>query len=304
MPPTNNLLTAERISRLGIALLTRTLVLPRTVSQVPGPEFAGPSGGTVILRVRVPRDSRVQETPNATITFDLVDEVEVPVVLRHHYNGTIVTDEDLSLNLESFGQQVLEPQIAAVAKGAEDEAATVLNQIPDTIGDVTDQNFDSRILEARRILGRKEVPLGNRWVAMSPEFAEIALGTKLLSEVDASGNPSALRDAVVGRYRGFNFIESAGIEAGHAVAYHMSAVGMGIRAPVQPAGAAQSASASEGGISLRTVYDYDSSRLSDTLVTSTFAGASLVVDRDEEDSGEPGEATILKRAVGLSVNES
>lgn len=296
----NVLLTADRISRLGVQLLTRSLVLGRTVSQVPGPEFSGPTGGKVILRVPVPRDSRIQATPGALITFDDVDEVPIPVTLRHHYNGTVVTDEDLSLTLEDFGTQILQPQISAVAKGAENEAAAVLNAIPSTINDVAVANFDARILQARRILGRNEVPLGDRWVAMSPEFAEVALETKLLSEVDASGNPSALADAVVGRYRGFNFVESAGIAAGQAVAYHMSAIGMGIRAPVAPQGAAQTSSAEDGGISLRVVYDYDSSRLSDTVVTSTFAGAALVEDRDPDGEGE--DPTILKRAVGLALN--
>ena len=60
-------LTAQGISGVALELLTRMLVLPRTVASVPGTEFAGANGDTITVRVRLPRTAKVQETPGSAI---------------------------------------------------------------------------------------------------------------------------------------------------------------------------------------------------------------------------------------------
>lgn len=46
------ILTASSISSIALELLTRSLVLPRTVVRPPGAEFSGPNGATISVRVR------------------------------------------------------------------------------------------------------------------------------------------------------------------------------------------------------------------------------------------------------------
>ena len=301
-----SLLTAQQIARVSVALLGRALVLPRTTTRVPGEEYAGPSGGTVTLRVRVPRTARVQASPGDQITMDGLEEVSVPVTLAHLYNGTNLTDEDLTLTLESFAEQVAAPMVGAIARGAEDRIAAVMNaMVPDlTFDDLTATTIDDAILAAREQLGRAEVPLGNRWLAVSPEFATAMLGDDNESNVNEAGTPSALRDAVIDRRRGFVVVESSSLAPGAAVAYHQSAFAMGLRAPVNAPGAASSASASEDGIALRVLRDFDITRLSEGVVASTFAGAAAVLDKDpdpESGSGEP--EPIQRRAVRMQLAE-
>ena len=273
---TNTPLTAERISRLAVELLARTVVLPRTVTVVPGGEFAGPTGGVVQLRVRQPRQSRIQSTPGDTITFDDLEEASVAVRVNHHYNASALSDEDLSLNLEDFGAQVLEPMVAAVAQGAENEIAYAMNNLDVDLTISTDgKDIVAKVLAAREMLGRADVPTGDRWLAVSPEVATMLLGVDKLTAVDASGSPSALRDAVIGRIYGFNVVETSALTEFTAVAYHRSAFGAAFRAPAATAGATSSV-ASVGGISLRTVRSFDVSRLSEMVAVSTFAGAAVV----------------------------
>lgn len=274
-------LTAQGISSLAIELLTRLLVLPMTASRVPGGEFAGSNGDTITVRVPQPSTARTQSTPGGTITYDDVDEVAVDVTLAHLYHAKLVSDEELSLNLEDFGRQITRVQVAAVATRAENQMATVMNNLSsDLTVEVDGSNIDEVILEARELLGRNDVPLTDRWLAVSPEVATFLLAADLLARVDASGSSSALREAIIGRYRGFTVVESSGLAAGRAAAYHQSGFAFANRVPVSPRGATSTATAEAGGIGMRQIFQYVPDKLSDATVVSTFAGAVAVPDND------------------------
>ena len=119
------LLTAVPIGELAIELLRRQIVLPALVSRVGAADYTG-SGGTVTLRIPVPRTAREQETPGTQIDFDAIEEEKVDVTLKHWYDATILTDEDMTLSLVDYGRQVLAPQVGSVAEAAENELAEVM----------------------------------------------------------------------------------------------------------------------------------------------------------------------------------
>jgi hypothetical protein len=52
------LVTAQGIADVSIALLTRALTLPRTVTRIPGAAFAGPNGATITVLVPQVRSAR------------------------------------------------------------------------------------------------------------------------------------------------------------------------------------------------------------------------------------------------------
>ncbi len=269
-------LTAKGISRTGIALLTRTLVLPMTVTRVPGEDFAGDNGDTISVRVPTPTAARTQATAGTAITYDEMLETLVDVTVSHLYNATRITDEDLSLNLEQFGTQITAKQVKAVATGAEDEIATAMNALAADASIAADgSDIEAQILAAREQLGVDDVPASDRWFAVSPQVATFLLSLDKFTRVDASGSDSALRDAMIGRLYGFNFVESNGLTAGTGVAYHQSGFVFANRTPVAPRGAADSATAMEAGIGMRQIFQYDPDVLSDASVISTFGGAAL-----------------------------
>ena len=272
-------LTSQQISSLAVGLLTRDLILPGTVSRVPGAEFAGSNGDTITVRVPQPGSSRTQATPGATITYDDVNEVGVNVTLSHLYHGKLVSDEELSMDIENFGVQVTRVQTAAVATGAEGLLAASMNGLASE-GDfaLTASADDTKatLLEARRLLSAQNVPAGERFLAVSPEIAVRLLSVDDFTRVDASGDDSALRDAMLGRIYGFTVVESNALDAGTAVAYHKSGFVFANRVPVAPRGASESASATVGGIGLRHIFQYVPDKLSDASVVSTFAGAAVV----------------------------
>ncbi len=274
-------LTAQGIANVSIALLTRQLVLPRTVTPIPGAEFAGANGDTVTIRVPQPGTARTQASAGATITYDDVDEVPVDVQLSHLYHAKLVSDQELSLQLEDFARQITRVQTSAVATRAENLLATVMNGLSSDIEVAADgSDFDAAVLEAREQLIRANVPMDDLWLALSPEMGTFALASDLLARADQSGSTSALRNATIGQYRGFNTVVSAGLSAGGAVAYHSSGFAFANRVPVTPRGVVDSATANEGGIGMRQIFQYVPDKLSDASVVSTFAGAAAVADTD------------------------
>lgn len=275
----NTLLTSATISRAALGLLTRNIVLPQTVTRVAETDFRGGHGDTVTIRVPVKVAARVQGTPGAAITYDNITETGVNVTLAHLYNGVKVTDEDLSLDIVDFGAQILQPQAAGIAEGAEDQLAAAMN------GLVADQSFalngtdadtEGAILAAREALSSANVPQGDRFFAVSPEIATRVLSVDKFVRVDESGANNALREAVIGRLYGFTFVESNALTAGTAVAYHRSSFAFANFAPTLPSGAADGASMAVGGTALRWIRHYDPDILSDRSVLSTFAGAAAV----------------------------
>lgn len=270
-------LTAKGISATGVALLTRTLVLPMTVTRVPGEDFAGSNGDTITLRVPQPSSARTQATAGAAITYDDTNETAVDVQVNHLYHASKITDEDMSLSIEDFASQVTRKQVAAVATGGEDELATAMNAVAvDASILANGSDISAQILAAREDLGSNDVPTGGRWLAVSPGVATFMLELDKFSKVNESGSDSALRDAILGRIYGFTVVESNALDAGTALAYHTSGFAFGNRTPVAPRGAADSATASDNGIGIRQIFQYDPDVLSDASVISTFAGASLV----------------------------
>lgn len=295
------LLTAQGISRVAIEMLVRQLSLPRTVTMVPGEEFAGSNGDTITLRVPLAQSARTQASAGAPLTADALNEVGVDVAMSHIYHLHNLTEQELAFEIENFARQVTLPQVNAVALGVEAKLTTVMNALAadDSVYEFalaeSDADTIAGILAIRQELGEKEVPLSDRFLAVSPEIATRLLKVDAFVKANESGSSDALRDAVIGRIFGFTVVESNGLTAGTAIGYHRSGFGLAVRAPLPARGAGSSASASAQGISMRQVFQYDASVASDQSLVSTFAGAAAVWE-------DGGTATDSRRWVKLDTS--
>lgn len=275
-------LTAKGISSLAIELLTRSIVLPRTISLISGGEYSGPNGDTITVRVPQPGAGRTQTTRGADVVFDDVVEIPVDVQLKHLYHAKLVSDEEMTLDIENFASQITRTQVAAVAEAAEDQAAAVMNALvaDDTVNPAAP---DEAILAAREWLGENDAPAGDRYLAVSPAMASVLLQYDKFTKVNEAGSSDALRDALLGRIFGFWVVESNALTSGTAVAYHRSGFAMANRTPVNLDSAKDSANATAQGIGLRQVFDFVPTKLSTASIVSTFSGAAAVYDGDSGD---------------------
>ena len=293
------LLTAQGISQVAIALLRRRIVLPATVTAIPGADFDGANGDTITVRVPQPASAREQVTPGATITYDDIDEVPVDVTLRHLYHAKLITDEEANFELEDFGRQILRIQVDAVARGAEDTLADAMNDldVDATIEFAATASADDTkavILAARSRLIAAGAPPDDLFAAVDANIAGRILS--LLTPVAWTGPESAFRSAIIGQLFGFTFVESGALDANTAHFYHRSGFVFANRTPRPPrSDTAESASTTEGGIGIRSILQYDPNRLSEASVLSTFAGAGAVY---EDESSPPTAQRFVKVGVG------
>lgn len=287
----NAFLKAERIIAQGLGLLQRELILPRLVQRYGEADFVGAKDDTVNVRIPSILKGREYEWRTRTnpIVVDELNEFSVPVRLdKHPYSAIGITDEELTLDIASWGEQVARPQARAVAEQLEsyiadamvsaNYAETVTYAAPAS-PDADDLSFYRAAVEARRILNQANVPAAGRVIALGANVEAAALQSPHLVKVNEAGADDALREAIIGRIAGFTVVGNVNsVDPDFAVAFHPTAFGFANVAPVVPAGVPAGATAVFEGLAMRWVRDYDSDYLRDRSVFSAFAGAASIED--------------------------
>lgn len=281
----NTFQNATRIARTAVGTLDLELVLGSTVWRDFDAEFTGGSGYTV--NVRVPAkltglaygDAFGEHTDSLTKAA-ITESVHAVKLNTMAYHLAPLTDEDLTLNIDSFESRVLMPQAVAVAEKVESVLATAM----DGATYATTLNMDetdpwATIVAARKALNAAKVPARDRFLAVGSDIeADILSDENLLRRVDASGTDATLREGYIGRLGGFTVVPTNALPSDTAVAYHRSAFILATRAPVVPQGASAGAAASYGGYALRWIRDYDADLAQDRSFVSTFCGTKVVTD--------------------------
>ena len=291
----NAFLKAEKIISQGLGLLQRELVLPRLVVRYTERDFAGAKNDTITIRIPSILKGREYEwrTRSAPIEVDELEEFSVPVQLDTHvYSAVGITDEELTLDIASWGDQVARPQIRAVAEVLESAIATQMaaadfrHEVPFVQGDPDDPNdrsFYRAAVAARKALNDENIPMAGRVLLLGSDVEEAALLSPHLVKANEAGSDSALRDAEVGRIAGFRVFQTNSVDPDFAVAMHPTAFALGNVAPAVPDGVSKGARQVFEGLGLRWIRDYDSDFLRDRSVYSSFAGVASVEDgRDLE----------------------
>jgi hypothetical protein len=324
----NAFLKPTVIAATAVGLLYRELVVPRTIwtDAVNAAEFVGAFGDTVTMRVPARRSARTRVLRAGTaITNDVSNEFGVDVKLTTDvYNGAPITDEELTLDIVNFSEQILMPQITAIAEGLEDQAVAEIEGAdyeaemtlnPDwsefTVNGATDWYRVAN--RARKLLNNKFVPKANRTLLVGSDVEEEILNSDRFTRNDNIGADAvdALREGTIGRIAGFNVIPSAALEADEAYAYHRTAFVMAARAPRVPQGVAfgtqrslsegsQGGTAQVAGIGARWIMDYDYTNTTDRSLVNTWVGTATV--KDPVTPSNPASAMALDRAVKIANN--
>lgn len=285
---------ADKIAGVGLGLLQRQVVLPNLFRNRFGiADFRGAKGD--VVNVKRPALLRARDagfrTRNTIVIDDLITSRIQVKLDRYPYSGVGLSDEELTLDVVDYGQEVTAPQARALAEDFENTVATVLaganyvfevNYAPAGSGDITDPRKVA--IEARKLLNGANVPSSGRyWIVGADVSASIASFEKLL-DVDTSGLPEALREGVVGRLAGFTIVESNALGAEESYFVHDSAVALAFVAPAAPKGATSAGIAVEGGLAVRQLFDYDADTLSDRSILSVFTGGAIVTDPEIDET--------------------
>jgi hypothetical protein len=245
----NAFLKAERIVSQGLGLLQRELILPRLVTRLADADFKGTKNDTVNIRIPSLLAGREYEwrTRTQPIIVDDLNETSIPVTLNKHiYSAVQITDEELTLDIADWGEQVARPQIRAVSERLEGLIATAMaganfaHSVDYTPGDgsADDTSFFETAVEARKFLNVENVPAAGRVIVLGANAEAAALRSPHLIRANEAGDDMALREATIGRIAGFTVIGNVNsVDPDFAIAFHPTAFGFANVAPVVPDGA-------------------------------------------------------------------
>lgn len=275
---------AARIASQALGLLQRELVLPNMVWRDAGGDFAGAAGDTISIRIPSYTTARTRVLRAGTaVTLDDLAESVVNVTLNTDvYKAVAITDEQLTLDIASFGSQVMDPVVRSVAMGVEDAvAASMTNATYATTIEIANggtQDVYDAFIDARKALNNANVPLGERYAVVGSNIEARLLKSPSLVKANEANSDSALREASIGRIAGFNVSVSNAIGPNYGYVFHKSAYVLSTRAPVVPDGATWGASQSFNGLAMRVLRDYDFVNVRDRLLADVYIGTNTVSD--------------------------
>lgn len=300
----NEFLHPDVIAAAALGILEREVVLPAFVTRMADSDFRGARGDTVTLRVPAYLEAREYEFRNdrqQPIEIDEIQEIGVDVKLdKMPYSAVALTDENLTLDIANFGEQVLGPQARAMVRSMEQTVADTIEDAP-IATTVTEADPFRAAAKARAELNKQSVPLDGRALLLGADVETAYLSSPLLVRVDTSGSPAALRDAQIGRVAGFDTFVSQFIDADTAYAIHRSAFALANLAPVVPDGVSFGASQNYSGYAVRWIRDYDAMFLRDRSVLNSLIGCSSVNDGGQSGKEHEDENVRVVKVEGIKA---
>lgn len=286
----HTLYTPTQAARSTIAALRYLSVLPRTVRQDFSQEFIAGRGRTVDIKIDPISAGTARTYTDANraardaIVFDDLTETTVPVTMDTQvYKAIRLPDDFATFTLESLEREVLKPQAISVAdgiatpllakfNGVTTQTTSGADGVPALLADGS--NAMAVLIAMRKVMNKRNVPLADRFLALTPAAEAAFLSLPQFQKVNESGSDGVLREAELGRLMGFNILVDNGLTK--SVAYHRDAFALVTRPSRPPEGAAKSAVASENGFALRWLQHYNPLQLEDQSVVDTFVGTKVL----------------------------
>lgn len=312
----NSYLKSNKIAATALGLLEREIILPGLIWRDAAGDFAGAAGDTISMRVparttartRTLRGTRPSASEgNGIITMDELAETKIDVTLDTAvYNAIPVTDEEMSLDLSNFGQQILAPQVRSVAEGIENAvAAEMVGATYATTLTLDTADPYKTLVDARVQFNKDNIPQSERIIVVGADMEGVFLKSDHLSMYNQAGDASALRDATIGRIAGFDrIVVSNALPADVGFVFHRTAYVLNMRSPAVPQGATFGSSQSYNALAMRWLRDYDFRNVQDRSLVDTYIGTNIVADGDMFDSANKPVAESARtfvRAIKLTM---
>ncbi|MFG3200369.1 P22 phage major capsid protein family protein [Streptomyces sp. NPDC048208] len=310
----------QKLLGAALPLLKRSLILSAFIDKLSGDGFKGAQGDVLNIRrpaVLAARSEAITRSKSRSIQTDEIVESAIQVKLDQHvYSAVDITDAEATLDVDSFAEQILAPQVEAIASDLDLKVRDALETLPDLkdannatvlIGRDDDPEVQAKkirfaIPKLRQHLNKNHVPAGGRILLVGSEIEAALINDPHLTKLDESGTTDALREASIGRLYGFTIVSSDVIEPDEMIAVHPTAFKLALIAPVAPAGAAFSGSQSANGVAMRYIRDYNSDKAMDRSFLSVYAGISPILDPLVNDRGQYVDATGAVIATPTAAN--
>lgn len=287
----------EDLAGVAARLVEGELIVPNAFTKMGVEAYKGKANDTLNVPVQGVLPHRTYGWRNDRsnpITLDEYTERSISVSFGgNFYSGSPVTDEQRDFDTTAHSGPVevraLEAQARAVGRGLESRSTAYLTgadyeveiSVAAQSGSGQSVKLQQALVEARRVLDRFHAPKEGRVLVVGSDFdteLQLAENFNLASNVGDQAARSALREAVIGRWKEFTILTSTAIPADEAYAFTSGAFVFLNASPSVPQGVSFGATGSYNDVSVRVIKDYDPMYMQNRLVTNTWAGFQTVKD--------------------------
>lgn len=221
----NTFLTPDIIAKEALIVLENNLVMANLVHRDYSNEYVN-VGDTITVRKPA---SFVANNFTGSIIRQDATEGSVPVTIDRHRDVSFdVTSKEMTLDIQSFSEQLISPAMRAIAQAVDQD---LLNEVSNVSASVTATASPTNlkdIADLSKTLDINKVPLDMRRLVLNPTHKYRYALTDNLSKVAYAGNGETLRNAELGRvytldtYMDQNCPDTLASAAGTATAYKVS----------------------------------------------------------------------------------
>lgn len=285
---------AEKVVGTALGLLLREIVLGGLVTTKGLDYFRGAKNDTVTIPIRARTTAEtinLRATGEARkITVKDLQEDSISIQLTKRVENAIgITDEQSTLDIVNFGEQVLDAQVRAVAEDVESKIFAMISGAPYHANNGVTWNINEEsspksgaygsIIKSNIVLDKWNVPRSGRVLLLGPVGRGEILMDKRLDSANPEGlGQGALRDGFVGRIDGTPIVVSNLVPDNAGYLFHKSAFMFANGAPNIPKGAYGGSTRSFAGFAMRWLMDYDTDYAIDRSVLTTWTGSQSVND--------------------------
>ncbi|MBQ9081923.1 MAG: hypothetical protein IJY28_00300 [Clostridia bacterium] len=271
----NTILTPNLIAREALMILRNNAVMANLVHRDYSNEFVSGVGDTIT--VRKPATFAAEEY-NGSIQVQDATEARIDVKLDKHLDVSFaVTAQQLTMDIEDFSKQLLEPAMQAFADKVDKYLLALKADITNKV--TATDNVQNDVVDVRAFLTKAAAPLTERRFVYDSTTETKLLKTDLFIHADKVGDEgTALREASLGRKYGMDFYVDQNADAvGVAgMAFHKNAFALVTRPLALPLGTTKAAIVDYDGFSLRVVYGYDLDKKTDTISIDMLCGVKTM----------------------------
>ena len=224
----NTILTPEVVANEALMCLTGNLVMADLVHRDYADEFVS-VGDTI--SIRKPAKFVAKNFTGVTEAQDLTQGSVTAKLDRFRDVTVAVTSKELSLDIEDFSAQVVQPAMQAIAQAIDQDLLAVATEKAAfrKDGDANAKDL-SDIAALAKHLDMAKAPVQNRSLVLHPEHKYRYALTENLSNVSYAGDNETLRDALLGKvytletYMDQNAPDSLAAQPGTATTIQISAI--------------------------------------------------------------------------------
>ncbi|WP_424765699.1 P22 phage major capsid protein family protein [Paenibacillus sp. sgz302251] len=198
----SNFLTVQDIARQGLLRLRNNLVTASLVYKDHSNDFAQ-KGDTI--SVKVPNTFVAQEFSGMTSPQGITEDKVLVSLDKIATVDVEVSAKEMTLNINDFGQQILNPAMEALAQKIDSDLLGLYVDIPYFSGIAgTTPSALSDFANAAKVLNTNKAPMSMRSTIFDPNATAKFQVLDALVGLDKSGSTDALRNGSIGRVLGLD----------------------------------------------------------------------------------------------------